>query len=621
MAKGYWNKILHINLTQKDFYIEEPSDEFYRTYIGGSCLGSYYVAKEVGPDIDALEPKNVLVFSTSPITGAPINGASRHSVTSKSPLTGTLGCSEAGGSLGPELKFAGIDALVISGKASHPVYIRIFNNKCEIRNAKHLWGMNTGDAYDAIKNEIGDDKIKIALIGQGGENLVRFACISNDLKHFNGRNGLGAVMGSKNLKAIAIRGTNSIEFFNKDGIISLAKFGNKIVRDSYEWLHELGTTIGVKLQNSSGGLPTYNFSSGSFDRVDNITGEKLRDTILKKPEGCWSCGVRCKRVVEIENSLKVDSRYGGPEYETIAMLGSNLGIDDLTAIAKANELCNKYTLDTISLGGVISFITECFEKGLISSNETGGIDFKYGSIDILFNSIEMIAKRKGFGNVLAEGSKRAAEFLGSNTIKLAVQTKGQEFPAHMPRVKNSLALLYAVNPFGPDHQSSQHDDLIESEPIPKALRTFGISKSVKSNVLNFDKVKLVSYTQKAISILDTLDLCQFCYGFWTTYNFDHVVQLLNYTTGWNTNLWELMLVGERRINLMRAYNAKMGFGKKDDILPDKMFKKIEGGPTAGYKINKNDFEKSKNNYYAMMNWDIKTGNPSKLKLKELNIEL
>ena len=512
MFKGYLKKILHIDLTKKDFFVEEPSDEFYRTYMGGSCMGSYYIAKEVDPDTDALDPDNVLVFSTGPATGAQINGASRHCVTSKSPLTGTLGSSEAGGFWGPELKFAGFDALVISGKASHPVYIWINNGKYEIKDARHLWGKVTGDAYDAIRKELMDDKIKISLIGPGGENMVRFACIANDLKHFNGRNGMGAVMGSKNLKAIAVRGTNNVDFFDKDSIIAMAKAGNKIVRDSFGWLNEIGTTAGVKPQDDAGGLPAYNFSSGTFKGVDSITGEKLRDTISKKAEGCYSCSARCKRVTQVNGTVSVDPRYGGPEYETIAMLGSNLGIDDLVTIAKANELANKYTLDTMSLGGVLSFMAECFEKGFVTTKDTGGVRFGYGSSDMLLNSIEMIAKRKGFGNILAEGSKRAAEHLGSNTIKFAVQCKGQELPAHMPRVKNSLALFYAVNPFGADHMSTQHDGMIESEPIPQILRAFGINKSAKSNVLNFEKVKLAAYTQKAVSILDSLSLCQFCYG-------------------------------------------------------------------------------------------------------------
>jgi len=620
MNKGYWKKILHIDLTHRTFTIENPSDEFYRTYMGGSCLGAYYIAKYVESETDALDPGNVLVFSTSPITGAPINGASRHCVTSKSPLTGTLGCSEAGGFWGPELKFAGYDALVIKGKATHPVYIWICDEKCEIRDARHLWAKVTGDAYDDIKEELKDNKVKISLIGPGGENMVRFACIANDLKHFNGRNGMGAVMGSKNLKAIAVRGTNAIDFFNRDEIITMAKAGNRIVRDSFGWLHELGTTAGIKPQDDAGGLPAYNFTSGAFKGVDSITGEKLRDSISKKAEGCWSCSARCKRVVEVNGSINVDPRYGGPEYETIAMLGANLGIDDLSVIAKANELCNKYTIDTISLGGVLSFIMECFQKKLTSTKETGGVSFEFGSAETLLNGVEMIAKRQGFGNVLAEGSKKAAEFLGLDTIKFALQTKGQEFPAHMPRVKNSLALLYAVNPFGADHQSSQHDNMIESEPIPEILRGFGISKSSKSNVLNFEKVKLVSYTQRAVSMLDSLSLCQFCFGFWPAYNFNNVVQLLNHATGWDTNLWELMLVGERRINIMRAYNAKMGFTKEDDILPDKVFKEIEGGPSAGYKIDKEDFEKAKSDYYQMMGWDKKTGNPTLLKLKELGLD-
>ena len=617
MPKGYTGKILNVDLTTKSFSIENPSEGFYRKYVGGSSIGAYYVLKETPKGIDAFDPSNVIVFSTSPITGAPISGASRNSVTSKSPLSNGIGCGEAGGFWGPELKFAGLDAVVIKGRSAEPVYLWINDGKFELKSAKDIWGKVTGEAYDAIQSELGDDKIKIALIGPGGENLVRFSCISFDLEHFCGRTGLGAVMGSKNLKALAVRGTGTCEFFDKAGIISMAKILNKNTHTDDFW-GKTGTPLTVKVNQLAGGLPTHNYSAGDFDNWENISGERMVDTILKKRTACWACSTRCKRVVEVTEPYYVNPRYGGPEYETIAMIGSNLDIDDLKAVAKANELCNQYTLDTISLGGTLGFVMECFEKGVISEKDTGGIPLKFGDSALLVELVEMIAKRRGFGDILAEGSKRVAEKYGPEAEKLAVQTKGIEWAAHMPQVKASLALCYACTPFGPDHQSSQHDPMIESEPLSDTIKGLGLYETEETKALNYEKVKLFAYSQRSYCLLDSLDLCQFIFGFGN--NLNKSVDVLKLATGWETNLWELMLAGERRLNLFRYFNAREGFDSSDDSLPYKVFSEDLKGRSKAKKVNIEDFYKCREEYYKLVGWDSQTGNPTETKLKELGID-
>jgi len=617
MLKGFTGKILHVDLVSRKFFIEEPDESFYRKYIGGSCIGAYYLLNEMPKGVNALDPANILVFSTSPTTGAPISGASRNSVVAKSPLSGGIGCGEAGGFWGPELKFAGFDAIVITGKSESPVYLWIQDGSCTIRSAESIWGKITGEAYDAIKSELRDEKIRIALIGPGGENMVRYACISFDLDHFCGRTGLGAVMGSKNLKAIAVRGKNSCKFFDKASIIDMAKVETNNTKVDNFWA-EIGTLVGVKENQLAGGLPTHNFSSGDFDGWKKISGKTMADTILKKRASCWACTTKCKRVVELDEPYYVDPRYGGPEYETIGMLGSNLDIDNLKGIAKINELCNKNTIDTISLGGTLGFVMECLEKKIISEKDTGDLAIKFGDEDTVIRLVEMIANREGFGDVLAEGSKRIAEMFGTEAEKIAVQTKGVEWPAHMPQIKASLALAYACNPFGADHQSSQHDPMMESEPISDTIKGLGLYKAEETKVLNYEKVKLFAYSQKAYCLLDSLDLCQFIFGFGA--NMNKTVDLLRFATGWETNLWELMLVGERRLNMFRAFNQREGFDSKDDTLPFKVYSKDLGGKYKAEKVDINNFNKSKKDYYSLIGWDTETGNPTETKLKELGID-
>lgn len=619
--KGYCGKILHVNLTDGVATIEAPNESFYRQYVGGSLLAAYYVFNNMRPGADALSPENVLVFATSPTTGAPISGSSRFSVNAKSPLTGAIGDSQGGGFFGVELRHAGFDAIVLTGKSPRPVYLWIHDGEFEIKDASGIWGKLTGDAQAIIRDELGDPKVRVALIGPGGENLVRYACITNELKHFNGRTGMGAVMGSKNLKAIAVRGSMSPEFFNKSAIQDMARDGAKrsLTHPVAVSLREYGTAVVVGINQAMGGLPTHNWTSGVFDEAEKITGATMKATILEKNESCWACAVRCKRVVKASEPYEVDPAYGGPEYETIAALGSYLAIGDLVGVSKANELCNKYGIDTISTGGTIAFAMECFENAIITSEDTGGIDLRFGNTDAVLQIIPMIGRREGIGDLLAEGAARAAAKLGKGAEKFAIHCKGQEFPAHMPQIKASLALAYSCGPFGADHQSSNHDGCLASERFGSDIASLGFRKSTPSRELNFEKVKLWGYTQRLSSLLDTLDLCQFCYGADALFGLDDIVSLVNAATGWRTNLWELMQVGEKRVNLLRAFNAREGFSAEDDTLPDRIFEPLVGGCSDGQRIDRDAFAEARTQYYELCGWDPSTGNPTQTKLEELGL--
>ncbi len=619
--KGYCGKILHLDLTGGHFTVEVPDEAFYRKYMGGSAIGAYYALKGIKPGTDAYDPANVLVFAASATTGAPLSGASRFNVTAKSPLTGALGDSQAGGFWGTELKYAGFDAIVITGRSAKPTYLWIHDGQYELMDASELWGLETGQAQEKIRQKLGDKKVRVAIIGPAGERLVRFSCITNELKHYNGRTGMGAVMGSKNLKAIAVRGTKAPEFADREAIMALAQSGAKrsVDHGTSKFLRELGTAGVVTANQTIGGLPTRNWTSGSFEHAEEISGDHMNKTILKKNKSCWACAVRCKRVVEASEPYELDPEYGGPEYESIAALGSYLGIGSLPAVAKATELCNRYGLDTISTGGTLAFAMDCFEAGIIGLKDTAGLELKFGNADAALGMIEMIKDRKGLGGLLAEGSYRAAEILGKGAAKYAICSKKQEFPAHMPRIKASLALAYSTNPFGADHQSHQHDGSISSEDLPEAMKTLGFSKTVPMDELSFEKAKLWAYTQMLYSALDTLDLCQFCFGINLLYGLDDLVKLVNAATGWSTTLWELMQLGERRINMLRAFNAREGMSAKDDTLPERIFEPLVGGITEGNRIDKAEFEAAKRQYYEIMGWNPVTGNPTPTKLEELGL--
>jgi aldehyde:ferredoxin oxidoreductase len=443
---------------------------------------------------------------------------------------------------------------------------------------------------------------------------VRFSAVISYANRAAGRTGMGAVMGSKNLKAVAVRGRNRPEVKDPGAFKKLAKWGSEHVETNASF-GILGTPGGILYQDKSGGLPTHNWDSGTFEGVAAIDGQVMYDTITIERDTCYACAIRCKRVNEVtEGPFQVDPRYGGPEYETIAMMGSLCGVDDLDAISLANQLCNMYGMDTISCGCTIAWAMDCFEQGLISLEDTGGIELRFGNAAAMVQITELIGKREGFGKVLGEGSARAAEILGVGA-DLVVAVKKQELPAHMPQVKRSLGLIYAVNPFGADHMSSEHD--IGYESYSKRLAELGLVDPQPARVLNAEKVRLAYYTQLAYSLVDTAALCSFVWGpSWQLYSLKRLVDLMRAVTGWNTNLFELLKVGERRLNLMRAFNAREGAGREADTVPAKLMKGLRGGASDGVIVTLEEIEAAKDVYFEMAGWD-QDGKPRRAKLEEL----
>ena len=623
MPYGYSGKILHVDLTTGRLEIEEPEERFYRRYLGGSALGMHYALRLIPPGADPLGPENVLILSLGVTTGAAISGQSRVTATAKSPLSGAIGDSQAGGFWPAEARYAGFDAFVIRGRAEKPVYLWVQDGEAELRDAAHLWGQPTGQVQAAIREELGDPKIEVLQCGPAGERGVRFAALINMSNRANGRTGMGAVMGSKNLRAVAVRGHRKPEIADREALAALAKWGAQHFPQSDVYGMGLyGTAAVLAPQHRRGGLPTRNWSSGVFEGYEAISGETMSDTILQKRDTCYACVVRCKRVVETEfQGQKVDPLYGGPEYETLATFGSYCGVDDLNAIAYANQLCNMYGLDTISCGATVAFAMDCFERGLLTPADTDGLELRFGNAEAMVRTVEAIALRRGLGDLLAEGTARAAARIGRGAEDLVVAVKGHDLPAHMPEVKRSLALIYAVNPFGADHQSSEHDPSYESgyPHYRERLSALDLLDPQPKFSLGPEKVRYALYTQWFYSMLDSLNVCQFVWGpAWHLYGPGQLVEMVRAVTGWEMSLWELMKVGERRVNMMRAFNAREGFDREHDVLPPKLAQPKVGGPSDGLAVPPEELERAKDIYYAMSGWD-EQGVPTRAKLEELSL--
>ena len=616
MPYGYHGKILHVHLGEMRTEVEEPNEAFYRKYLGGSALGAYYLLKHTPPETDPLAPENTLTLAAGVVTGTPIAGNSRLASVAKSPLTGGIGDAQSGGFFPAELKFAGYDAIVVHGKAESPVYLWIKDGDVELRSAEHLWGKDTGTVEEILKAELGDAKVQILQTGIAGENGVRYAAIISMANRANGRTGMGAVMASKNLKAVAVRGKMRPQLADKKALGAHAKWGAENFEDSDIYgMGLFGTAEVVASQQESGGLPTLNWGSGVFDGWEAIDGKTMANTILKERDTCYACTVRCKRVVETE---RAEPKYGGPEYETISTFGSYCGVDDLEAIAYANQLCNMYGLDTISCGATIAWAMDANERGLLPAEASKGIDLKFGNAEAMLTLVEQIARREGFGNILAEGSAKAAEMIGNGTEDLVVVGHRQEAPAHMPQVKRSLGLIYAVNPFGADHQSSEHDPSYEW--YPERMEEIGLTDPQPADNLNEEKVKFALTTQKLYSALDSASMCQFVFGpSWHLYGPDQFLEAIQLITGWDMDMDELIEVGERRLNMMRWFNAQTGLTREDDKLPKKFYQALQGGPSDGVKLTEEELEAAKDMYFEMAGWDVESGNPTEAKLAELGI--
>jgi len=631
MKKGEENmidsaKLLYVNLSDKTTRTEFLPGETYRKYPGGSALGMYLLFHNIRAGTDPLSPENPLIFTVSPLTGIPISGQSRMCVTTKSPLTGTAGDSQVGGYIPAHLKGNGYDAVIFTGKAETPVYLYIDKDNVELRDASHLWGKITGDTERQIQEDLGTDKIECSLIGPAGENGVLYANIMHRRSRANGRNGTGAVMGSKNLKGLVVKRQPPVRPADPDGMkkLTLNVKERMAANEAIVDLAKNGSAGVVGAHDVEGFLPSFNWDSGILEGARNLYGSTMRRTILSGNDTCFGCAIRCKREVTIPE--KADPYYGGPEYETIATFGSYCGVNNLEDVCEANQYCNMYGMDTISCGATIAWAMDCYDKGILTKEDTDGLDLRFGNSSLFPELLKKIAYReKGIGELLSMGSVRAAKLVGKGAEELVVATKGQEWPAHMVQMKPNLAVNYAVNNFGADHQSSEHDPALMAPDDdqnwiwPNMLASF--EKCDSYGVLDANKSKFALETQKYYSMMDSLCLCQFVWGpAWQMYGPQELVDYCKYGIGWDTSIEEHQEIGERRINMMRMFNVREGFGRKDDKLPPKAFLPMPDGPNEGAHITKEDFDKALDAYYDYAGWDRETAAPKPETIERLGLE-
>jgi aldehyde:ferredoxin oxidoreductase len=594
---GYWNKILHVNLTDHSTRIEEPGDAFFRRYAGGRGIIAHYLLKYVPKGADPLGPDNILVIAPGVLTGAPVPGAGRHSVGAKSPLTGGFGESESGGYWGAELKRAGWDAIVFHGVSPTPVYLWINEGQVEFRDASHLWGKITGEVEELILAELGDKLTRIAQIGPAGENLVRYACIANELNEVAGRTGMGAVMGSKRLKAIAVRGKTPVKIADQPGLLAVAKWVSGTMDEKHRAFHEFGTGAAMQGKSLEGGMPVLNYRLGAADTIAKVDAIAVRDEVRVKMGACYACSVRCKKVVHIEEReeaarvaseniykgrakvafdplgrYSVDPRYGGPEYESLAALGVNLGLEDLIAICKSNEMCNYLAMDTVSLGSTLAWAMECFEKGILTLEDTGGVPLRFHDADGVIKLVEMIAYRQGIGDLLAEGSQRAAQRLGRGSEALLTTVKGMEMAMHDPRHMPAMRASYLLAPTGGDHMRQ---------------------------------------TSNRNGLRNQIGLCHFL-----AYEDDQSLQILKTVTGWDITPEEMVATAHRGLTLARLFNLREGMSRADDRLPARFSDPLP--KHAG--LTREQQDKIVTDYYVEQGWDAQTGVPTAETIRSLELE-
>ncbi len=621
MKKGFTGTLLRVDLSSNTIEKVQMPEDFYRTYMGGTAFGAYFLLKEVSEKIDAFDEKNMLTIAPGITTGAAVTGASRCCITAISPETGGASDTQLGGNIGPMIKRAGYDGIVITGRAAAPSYLLVDGDKVCLEDGSAIWGKTVLEAHDAITGKYGEKNISVLQCGPAGENRVRFACLMGDFNDAAGRGGMGAVFGSKNLRAVVVRGkTNTVEFSDPDGIKALAKKAAQNLPGSGfpEILKKLGTPGVLGPQAEGGNLATHNFSRSWHEDYLNLHGGSYEEELSAGATTCFGCILSCRKKVKADGPWPVTDRLGGPEFETLGLLGSNLDIMDPVAVCKANELCNNFGLDTISTGGTASYLFECLEKGLLTTEDCDGEKFGFGNPEGLFRLIEKIVHRDGIGDVLAEGVASAVKKLGDKTAPYAIHVKNKVPAVHMAQVKPSLALMYAVCPIGADHMSNEHDWLLSSEA--DFSKSLGILGGGDTSCSDLNKVRMTAYSQYYYSLLDCLCLCMFPWGCGSLYSYRDLEDLVRSATGWETSMFELMKTGERRITMLRQINARQGFTAEDDVLPERLFEPLPDGPAKGRCADRDLWPEMRSQYYELLGWDPETGNPEPGRLRELGLD-
>ncbi|OGO39090.1 MAG: hypothetical protein A2W35_09260 [Chloroflexi bacterium RBG_16_57_11] len=610
---GYAGMMLEVDLTAGTVQ-KKPLDElFARRYIGGRGFTSRLQYDLVTPEVDPLSPENPLIIANGPLTGSRAPAGSRFVVGARSPLTGILGDANGGGHWGPELKRAGFDLIVFHGRADRPVYLWVKDGDAELRKASHLWGLDTLQTRDALIKELGgDEKIRVACIGQAGENLVKFSGFVVDVDHLAARTGVGAVIGSKNLKAIPVRGTQPVPLFDKKAFQEISGVLNKILlndRMSGGELGTYGTTSLLTLHNTYGGLATRNWQTGVFEGADKIDGVAFKKSGYEEdPTACFSCPCRCDRYARVDEGEYAGTEVGGPEYYTVCSFGSKCGNDNLASILKANELCNLYGLDTASTGGIIGFLMEAWQRGAITAEDTDGLDFSWGNHQTIIEMIHRVAHRQGFGDRVAEGIRPLAAFIGKGAEDYAIHVKGMDAVTFDPRALRVYNFRYAVASRGADHlRISAHGAYgLETLPVEEAAA----------------KMK---FWQDIVGIPDLMGLCKFPYTFYSetadvTFRkvLEIVPELYGAATSFEITGEELMTASARVGTVERAINSRLGLTARDDVLPRRFLEEpLPEGPKKGQVMD--ILEPLKYHFYLAQGWDTKTGIPTRETLEILGL--
>jgi aldehyde:ferredoxin oxidoreductase len=611
---GYAGKILRINLSNKTSKEERLSEEMAQDFIGGAGFGIKHLFDEVEPGIDPLGPDNILVFAPGPFTGAGVPCASRMAVTGKSPLTGAVGMALSGGEFPTEIKFAGWDAIIIEGKADKPTYVAIKGKDVRFRDATQCWGTLTFDCQQIIKNELRDQNARVCCIGPAGEHLSKMACIVNERRAV-GRKGLGAVMGSKNLKAIAIRGTDAVGIASEEKYKIARAAMLKAFKESpvlYPEFSHHGTPMVTDLTGAMGVLPAKNWTAtGEFVPVEGI-GRDAQATRIVGREHCHNCPVGCSQLKVAQTGSYAGILTEGPDFETVYSFGSVVGIDKVDPIIAADRLADELGLDTISAGVTIAFAMELFEKGILTLEDTDGIDLRFGNDKAIMELLRKVAFRDGLGDLLADGSLAAAKKIGKGTEKYAMQVKGLELPGYDVRALKAHGLGYATSYTGADHCRGYAFQEVFGVPVPWEVDRFAIE----------DKGKLTIWNQDVrTSTLDCAPMCAFLLDMAVPATAcQNTATLMEAVTGLVFTPEEVMEVGERVNNLAKAFNVREGFTRADDTLPERlMTEPLEFGASKGHVISREDLDTMLDEYYSLRGWDVKTGMPTREKLTDLGL--
>ncbi len=580
-------KILRVDLSKSHYAIEELDSETQRLFLGGQGVATKILMDEMDPKVDPLSPANKLIFSTGPLTGTAAVMGSRYMVTTKSPLTGLLGFGNSGGFFGPAMKSAGFDHIILEGRSDRPVYLFLDDDHIEIRDADHIWGKDTHETEDVIRKETenGGKRVRVSCIGPAGEKLVLMAAVMNDKHRAAARCGLGAVMGSKNLKAIAVRGSKKVAVADLDALKTASKTAVETIKATteIEGFTEFGTSGFVMLLNEMGVLPTRNFQRSAFKRAVEISGEALTEKYLQKKKPCFGCPIACGRGTKVKDP-GYEGEGEGPEYETIALLGSSLENGNLASVVKANYLCNQLGLDTISMGGTLACAMELYEKGYLTKDDSG-LELNFGDEELIVKLVGMTGEREGFGDVLADGGSRLAEKYGHPECFMGMHK--MEIPGYEPRGAKGMGLGYMTSPIGPSHCRGY---TIPFEISHTAGQLDPIAETGKGMISKAVQDMTAAWDATGLCLFATLGL-----------GMKELMPMLMAVTGSGFAMMQFLMIGERIFNLQRLFNLKAGIRLEDEKLPDRFYKEpLPDGPNAGAVL---DLEETMKDYCSLRGWD------------------